>query len=74
MIEFNLEDLPSWAYRIWETYNWQCGNLETLLNEEETIKDFDLNGVWYTLDGRQIQGIPGQKGIYIKNGKKIIIK
>ena len=42
--------------------------------EEETIKDFDLNGVWYTLDGRQIQGIPGQKGIYIKNGKKIIIK
>lgn len=37
MIEFNLEDLPSWAYRIWETYNWQCGNLETLLDEEETI-------------------------------------
>lgn len=42
--------------------------------EEETIKDFDLNGVWYTLDGRQIQGVPAQKGIYIKNGKKIIIK
>ena len=42
--------------------------------EEETIKDFDLNGVWYTLDGRNIQGIPAQKGIYIKNGKKIIIK
>ena len=42
--------------------------------EEETIKDFDLNGVWYTLDGRKIQGIPAQKGIYIKNGKKIIIK
>ena len=42
--------------------------------EEEAIKDFDLNGVWYTLDGRKIQGIPAQKGIYIKNGKKIIIK
>ena len=42
--------------------------------EEETIKDIDLNGVWYTLDGRQILGVPAQKGIYIKNGKKIIIK
>lgn len=42
--------------------------------EEETIKNFDLNGIWYTLDGRKIQGIPAQKGIYINNGKKIIIK
>ena len=30
--------------------------------------------VWYTLDGRHLQGKPTQKGIYISNGKKIHIK
>ena len=27
--------------------------------------------VWYTLDGRRLDGKPAQKGIYIYNGKKI---
>ncbi len=29
---------------------------------------------YYTLDGRMLQGVPTQKGVYIKNGKKIIIR
>ena len=29
---------------------------------------------WYTLDGRKLQGKPTQRGIYINNGKKTIIK
>ncbi|MBQ9666941.1 MAG: hypothetical protein IJV33_10790 [Bacteroidaceae bacterium] len=29
---------------------------------------------WYTLDGRRLQGQPSQRGIYINNGKKIVIK
>ena len=29
---------------------------------------------WYTLDGRRISGQPTQKGLYIVNGKKIVIK
>ena len=28
----------------------------------------------YTLDGRRLQGQPTQRGIYIYNGKKTIIK
>lgn len=40
---------------------------------EKTLNDLN-NGKWYTLDGRQLQGVPTQKGIYIVNGKKIIIK
>jgi hypothetical protein len=28
----------------------------------------------YSLDGRKLQGTPTAKGIYIKNGKKIVIK
>ena len=29
--------------------------------------------VWYTVDGRKISGMPNARGIYIKNGKKVII-
>ena len=38
------------------------------------ISNINLNGIWYTLDGRRLQGIPAKKGIYINNGKKVIIK
>ena len=31
-------------------------------------------GSIYTLDGRKLQGLPTQKGVYIVNGKKTIIK
>ena len=34
----------------------------------------DENGKWYTLDGRRIQGKPSKQGIYINNGKKVVIK
>ncbi len=29
---------------------------------------------WYSLDGRRIEGKPSAKGIYVNNGKKVIIK
>lgn len=32
------------------------------------------NGQWYTLDGRKLNGVPTQRGIYINNGKKIVVK
>jgi hypothetical protein len=32
------------------------------------------SGSWYTLDGRKLRGIPTQQGIYVSNGKKMIIK
>jgi len=40
---------------------------DSILNDLET-------GAWYTLDGCKLHGIPSKKGIYINNGKKIIIK
>lgn len=41
----------------------------TVLSDEPTT----ANGT-YTLDGRRIEGQPTQKGVYIVNGKKTIIK
>ena len=31
-------------------------------------------GDWYSLDGRKLSSKPTQKGVYIQNGKKIVIK
>ena len=29
---------------------------------------------WYTLDGRRLTGKPTAKGLYINNGRKVVIK
>ena len=34
----------------------------------------DETGTWFMLDGRRIQGKPSKQGIYINNGKKVVIK
>ena len=38
-------------------------------NNQKTKDD-----AWYTLDGRRLTGKPTHKGIYINNGKKVVIK
>ena len=32
------------------------------------------SGAWYTLDGRKLDGKPAHAGVFINNGKKVIIK
>ena len=32
------------------------------------------DNIWYTLDGRKLNAQPTQKGLYIVNGKKVVIK
>ena len=32
------------------------------------------DGAWYSIDGRKLSGKPTQKGIYIKDGKKMVVK
>ena len=48
-------------------------------NEETGIRDVLLrkttsHASWYTLDGRKLQGHPTQKGLYIINGQKVVIR
>ena len=40
----------------------------------ETSQNKDQNEDWYSLDGRKLNGRPTEKGIYIRNGRKIIVK
>ena len=45
------------------------GTLDTTTGEVS----FDSEA-WYTLDGVRLSGKPSSKGIYINNGKKVVIK
>lgn len=46
--------------------------IETVHGEGLTVKG--LSDRWYTLDGRQLQGKPTKKGLYINNGSKMVVK
>lgn len=39
-----------------------------------TIELDETEGTWYSLDGRQMQGQPQRKGVYLQKGKKIVVK
>lgn len=44
--------------------------ISEIVAEKETVKD----NAWYTLQGAKLNGKPQQRGIYIHNGKKIIVR
>ena len=51
--------------------------LPTISPEGERAEAFPregLDGVWYDLQGRKLSAKPTQKGLYIVNGKKVVIK
>lgn len=39
-----------------------------------SIASDDMNATWYDLKGRKLQGEPAQKGVYLRNGKTVVIK
>ena len=45
-------------------------SIRTIDNVENTVD----NGVWYTIDGTRLQGEPTTKGIYVRGGKKVVVK
>lgn len=40
----------------------------------EDVESRMRDGVWYTLDGRRLSGKPMARGIYVNNGRKVVIK
>ena len=54
-----------------------------LVNADGTATEIDelgfpvkqeSDGDWYSLDGRKLQGKPTQKGLYIQNGRTVVVK
>ena len=47
----------------------------TGVSEELRVKSEELaTANWFTLDGRKLNGQPTERGIYIVNGKKVVVK
>ena len=49
----------------------QTTGLENLPNDSMVETQHDI---WYTIDGRRLNGKPNGKGLYIVDGKKIVVK
>ena len=46
----------------------------TRLNDSVKMLNDKEADVWYSLDGRKLNGQPTARGIYVKNGRKVVIK
>ena len=58
-------------------FNIDFGDDETtgiIAIEHGTLNIEHSADAWFTLDGRRLQGQPTAKGLYIVNGKKVIVK
>jgi len=56
-----------------EDFDFASGTTSIKTLNTETMNAFSADG-WYNLNGPKLQGVPTQKGVYIQNGKKVIIK
>ena len=50
------------------------GTVTGISEEVKVNSEKSATAQWYTLDGRKLNGAPQKKGLYIRNGKKIIIR
>jgi arabinogalactan endo-1,4-beta-galactosidase len=67
------------------TYNYPAGKAMPAIAELKNFlttsgistinrEPLTTDAAWYTLDGRRLTGQPTAKGIYIHNGKKLLVK
>lgn len=63
-----LTEVESSSARIGMSFNDETTGIG--YNKRETI----TNNTWYTLDGRKLDKKPAEKGIYIRNNKKVVIQ
>ena len=50
------------------------GEVDDLIDGIETVDAEPAGGAVYDLSGRKYDALPNKSGIYIKNGKKVIVK
>ena len=76
---FVKNDLPVGANKAWLSINTGVPSARITLVFDETTKITTTNitnitnGEWYTIDGRKVNA-PSKKGIYIMNGRKVVVK
>ena len=58
------------AHKLEIVFDGNLTGVDTLNMKRGTLNDDS----WYTVDGRKLQGKPTTKGVYILNGRKVVIK
>ena len=76
---FVKNDLAIGANKAWLSINNSNARTINLVFDDATkITNTNLtnltNGDWYDLNGRKLNGMPTKKGVYILNGKKVVVK
>jgi hypothetical protein len=67
-------DLPTPGQANARAFVLNFGDESTGITTTNDTNDTNSDGAWFTLDGRKLSQKPSQHGIYIKNGKKVVIK
>lgn len=68
-----------WNTYYWNAMNWNTGNyvpypIALPTGVDNISADTTADSPFFTLDGRRINGKPNQRGLYIRNGKKVVVK
>ena len=50
------------------------GNVTAIGSLSTTTGEMTMDGAWYSINGTRINGTPAMKGIYLNNGKKVVVK
>ena len=56
-----------------EDFDFETGTTAIKTLNAETMEAYNVDG-WYTLNGIKLQSMPTEKGVYINNDKKVVIK
>lgn len=67
---WTLDQMPAYNVKLVVEY----GDDETAIDNISASQDRKGDGYWYTLDGRRLAHQPITKGIYIYDGRKIVVK
>lgn len=72
-----------WYYMLLKHYNGAPAAARVVwMSDDDADAIFDVKAEelkpvaegWYTIDGKKLNAAPTQRGLYIKNGKKIVVK
>ena len=63
----------------WKVYDLNGGSVQEYTGSEPSaVSSIEVSaeekGLWHSLDGKRLSGKPTKKGIYVRNGRKVVVK
>ena len=66
--DISIDDNGNHTYHL---YNYEGSDPSAIGSIEVYAEE---KGLWYSLDGKRLSGKPTKKGIYVRNGRKVVVK